>query len=60
MVRCASKRGYQTNMCFKEIGLCIQNMIIILGLISQHIYLREGGIIYDHLMSMRIFTLIIE
>ena len=37
----------------KEIGLCAQYMLIILGSIVKII----GGDIYDHLMCMRIFTL---
>ena len=39
----------------KEIGVCAPNMIIILGLIST-----QGGGLYDHIVSMRIFTLIVN
>ena len=41
-------------MCLKEIGLCAQNMITILGAIVN----ITGGHLHDHLMNMRIFTLI--
>jgi hypothetical protein len=41
---------------FKEIGLHAQNMMVILGLENQH----HGGGLYDHLLSMRIFTLILS
>ena len=27
VVRCSSKNGYQTNMCFRKIQLCAQSMI---------------------------------
>ena len=47
------KNGYQKDMCSKEIALCVQNMITILGPI---IHLIWGGGGYDHLMSTRIYT----
>ena len=31
VVRCGSKKGYQEDMCFEEIGLHAQNMLTILG-----------------------------
>ena len=42
-------------MCLKEIGLYAQNMIIILSSIANII----GGL-YDHLMSTRIFTFLMN
>ena len=32
MVRCGFKNGYEKEMYLKEIGICAQNMIIILDL----------------------------
>jgi hypothetical protein len=43
-------------MCSKEIGLCAQNMTNILNSIVNII----GGNLYDHLMSTKIFTLIMN
>ena len=37
--------------CIKDIGLCAQNMITILGLMVKIVV----GNLYDHLMSTRIF-----
>ena len=31
MVRCGSKNGHQKDMCFKEIGLRAENILIILA-----------------------------
>ena len=53
LVRCGSKNKQHEDMCLKESGLHAQYMQIILGSNSQH----NGGDLYDHLMSMRIFTL---
>lgn len=47
-----STNGHQNDTCLKEIGLHAQNMIIILGSISNII----GGDLDDQLMSSRIFT----
>ena len=33
VVRCGSMNGYQKDTCLKEIELCAQNMLSILGLI---------------------------
>ena len=33
MVRCGSMNGYQKDTCLKEIELCAQDMLSILGLI---------------------------
>ena len=49
VIWCGSKNGYQKDMSLKEIGLRAQNMITILGSISQH----NWGYLYEHLMSMR-------
>ena len=53
MICFGSKNGYQKNVDLKEIGLHVQNMITILGSIVNYI----GRDLYDHLMSMIIFTL---
>ena len=45
VVWCGSKNGYQTYMFLKEIGLHTQ---------------WGGGGMYDHLMRMRIFSLIMN
>ena len=37
VVRCGSKNWHQIYMCLKEIGLCAQNMLIILGSIVNMI-----------------------
>ena len=55
MVRCSSKNGYHKDMCLKEIGVRTQNTIIILGSIMNIV---EN--LYDHLMSMGVFTLIMN
>ena len=55
VVRCDPKTKYQNDMCIKETRLCAQNMITILGSIVNIIW--GLGDLYDHLMSMRIFTL---
>jgi hypothetical protein len=47
----------QKDMWLKDIELCGHNMITILILII-HIIVEEGAL-YDHLMSTRMFTLII-
>ena len=44
MLRYDSKKGYEKNMCSKEIGLHAQNMIIILGLVFNTIVVVGGGI----------------
>ena len=31
VVRCGSKNQHPSHMCLKEIGLCAQNMLVILG-----------------------------
>ena len=57
MVRCGFKSGHQKDiMCLKEIGPHAQNMLTILGSIVNIIL----GDLYDHLMSMRIFTLMMN
>ena len=56
VVRCGSKKRYQNNMCLKRIGLHAQNI----KPISRFIFHHNWGSLYDHLMSMRIFTLIMN
>jgi hypothetical protein len=53
VVKCGCKNGHQKDMFLKEIGLRAQNTLTVLGSIVNII----GEDIYDHLMSMRIFTL---
>jgi hypothetical protein len=47
---------HQKDMSIKEVRLCARNMLAILGSTCQH----DWRDIYDHLMSMRIFTLIMN
>ena len=54
MVRSGAKNKHQKGVCFKEIGLCAQNMISIPGSIVNII----GGGPSDHLISIRIMNLI--
>ena len=55
VVRCGCKNGHQKDiMCFKEIGLCAQNMLNHSSLNYQH---NCGGTYMTILMSTRIFTL---
>ena len=57
VVRCGSKNGHHKGiMCLKEIGVSAQNMLNHSRLNSQH---NWGGL-YDHSMSMRIFTVIVK
>jgi hypothetical protein len=56
MGSCGSKIGHQEGMCLKEIRLHAHNMLTILGSMVN----TTGGDLYDRLMSMRIFTLIIN
>ena len=56
MVWWSSKNGDQKNMGSKEIGLCAQNMTTI----SNSTVNIIGGNLYDHLMSTKIFTLIMN
>ena len=55
VARCGSKNGYQKDVCVIEIGLFVQNMITIVG--SKANMIGEN---YDHLMSMRIFALMMN
>ena len=55
--RCGSKNGHQKGiMCLNEIGLHAQSMVTIIFFNSQH----DHGGLFDHLMSRRIFTLIMN
>ena len=56
MGSCGSKNGHQEGVCLKEIGLHAQNMLSILGSMVNMI----GEDLYDHLMSTRIFILIMN
>ena len=56
VVWCGSKNKYQKDTCLKEIGLHAQNMITIVASIIDLL----GGNLYDHSMSTRIFTLILN
>ena len=57
VVWCGSKNGYQKGiMCLKGIGLCVKNLITILG----STYNIMGGDLYDHLMSTRILHFVSE
>ena len=56
LVWCGYKNEYKKDMCLKEIGLHAQNMITIVSLTINMI----GGDLYDHLLSTKIFTLIIN
>ena len=65
--RCGSKNGHQQGMHLKEIGLRVQNLLVIrLSSIVNMIFGggrpggKGGGELYDQLMSMRIFTLIMN
>ena len=61
MDRCGNQNAHQTDMCLKEIGLHVQNLLIVLGLYI-YIYIFGGGgrKVYDHLIRMRIFTLMMN
>lgn len=50
MVKCALKYGYLKSARLKEIGLCVEHMLNILGSIVDIIE-------YDDLTTIRIFTL---
>jgi hypothetical protein len=58
MVRCRFKNWHKKDMCLEKNGLCAQNMLFALGSIVN-ITLGERGL-YDHFMSMKLFTLIIN
>ena len=57
VVRCGSNNGYLRDMCSKDIGLRVQNVMTVLSLIVNII---DGDLLYDHFMSIRIFTLMIN
>jgi hypothetical protein len=52
VVRCHTKNGYKQDTYLKEIGLCAQNMITIVGSIVDII----GGNLYGHLICTRFFA----
>ena len=53
VVRCISINRYENDMCVKDSGLCAQNLRTFLGSIVNRIM-----DMYDHLMSTKIFTLL--
>ena len=57
---CGSKNGHQKDMFLNEVGTCAQNMITILSSIVNMIGGRRGGDLYHHVMSMRIFALLMN
>ena len=56
VVRCSSKNGYCKDMYLKDIGLYLQNYDNCSKFNSQY----NLGNLYYHLMSMKIFTLILR
>ena len=56
MLRYKSNNEHQKEMCYKQNGLRVQNLVTILGSIVNMI---EGDQ-HDHLMSTRSFTLIVN
>ena len=59
VVRCGSNHKYQKDICLKEAGLRAHNMITVLNSIIN-INFFGGGYTYDHLISTRIFTSIMN
>ena len=57
VVRVGFKNGYKEDTCFFKKGLCTQNNIS--TILSSIIYITKWGL-YDHLMSKRIFTLLMD
>ena len=55
-VRCEYKNRHQKAMCLKEIGLRAYKLVTILDSVVNII----GTTYYDHLLRMRIFTLIMN
>lgn len=55
VIRCGSNNGQQINMSLKEIGLYMQTILC-----SKVNIIRRGGGVWDHLMNMTIFTLILR
>ena len=53
VVGVGAKNGYRKDKCLKEIGLCTQNY-------SRFNNQHEWKNLYDHLMNIRIFTLIMN
>ena len=58
MVWCGSKIRYKKKLCFKKIELCAQYMITIMDSTVNIIQGEEG--LYDHFMSTRMFTMIMD
>lgn len=55
-VRCGSKVDNEKDMYIKDIGLHVQNLLNHSRLNGQH----DWEDLYDHLMSMKTFTLIVN
>ena len=53
MIWCASKNGYQRDICSKDFGLRAQNMMTILGSIINIIIWGKGDL-YDHFNEHKI------
>ena len=61
MTRCGSKDGYQKDMCLIDFGLHAQYKVTIQGSIINIILGGVGGgDSYDHLLSTRNFTLMMN
>ena len=59
VARCGSKSGHENGiMRLKEIELCAQDLLTILGSLVINIIIE--GDLYDHLMSLRILTSIMN
>ena len=55
MIRCGSKNGHCKGMCSRDIRLGAQ---IVLAILDSMV--KIGGVLYDHLMTMENFTLIMN
>jgi hypothetical protein len=60
VVRCGCKSGHQKDTCLKEIELHTQNVLTILGSVGASHSKHYWGDLYDHLMRMKSFTLILN
>lgn len=59
MASCGSKSEHENDiMCLKEIELCAQDFLTILGYIVINIIIERD--LYDHLTSLRIFPSIMN
>ena len=61
MIWCGLKNGHHKDFYLEEIvGVCVQNLITFLSAIVSVIGRGRRVDLYDHLMSTRIFTLIMN